>query len=158
MRADLSLLDADGLLSAAEDNERALRAAEARGLEIAAAWAGLHGVLDDPGRSAALPGAERLVRLGGDGTPEVAEFAPAELGAVLGVSPGAAAALVADALDLRHRPTAIWCRVAHPRRRRQRQGRNSDPYCSRADDGRGRRGSGTASPAGFDRIWPAGPK
>jgi hypothetical protein len=111
MPADLSLLDADGVLSAAEDNERSLRLAEAHRLEIAAAWADLHGVVDDPERSAALPGAERLVRLGGDGTPEVAEFAPAELGAVLGVSPGAAAALVANALDLRHRLPALWARV-----------------------------------------------
>jgi hypothetical protein len=109
--ADLSALDADALLSAAEDNERVARAAEARRLEVAAAWADLHGALDGPARSAALPGAERLVRLGGDGTPEVAEFAPAELGAVLGVSPDSAAALVGDALELRHRLPRLWARV-----------------------------------------------
>src|SRR5436190_1404763 len=84
MDPDLSLLSADGLLSAADANERALRAAETRRLEVATAWADLHGALDDPGRSAALPGAERLVRLGGDGTPQIAEFAPAELGAAPG--------------------------------------------------------------------------
>jgi hypothetical protein len=46
---------------------------------------------------------ERLVLLGGEGTPEVAEFAAAELGAELQMSPWAAAQLIGDALDLRHR-------------------------------------------------------
>ena len=50
---------------------------DAEELTAAAHWADLHGVLD---RSSALPGAERMVRFGGDGTPGVAEFAPAELG------------------------------------------------------------------------------
>ena len=62
MDPDLTALDADALLSVAEDNERMAQAAEARRLLIAAAWADLHGVLDDPERCAALPGAERLVR------------------------------------------------------------------------------------------------
>jgi hypothetical protein len=108
---DLSILDADALLSAAETNERVPQAAEARRLAIAATWADLHGFLDDPERCAVLPGAERLIRLGGDGTPEVAEFAPAELGAVLGISPHAAESLVGDALDLRHRLPMLWARV-----------------------------------------------
>jgi hypothetical protein len=111
MDPDLSLLDADALLSAAEGNERALRAAEARRLQVAAAWADLHGALDDPRRCAALPGAERLVRLGGDGAPPVAEFAPAELGAALAMSADAAADLIGDVLDLRHRLPLLWARV-----------------------------------------------
>ncbi|MEJ7706857.1 MAG: DUF222 domain-containing protein [Nocardioidaceae bacterium] len=45
------------------------------------------------------------------GTPEIAEFAAAELGAVLRMSPFAAAGLVADALDLRHRLPRLWARV-----------------------------------------------
>src|ERR671932_506776 len=43
---------------------------------------------------------------------EAAEIAPAELGAALRLSPGAATALVADALDLRHRLPRLWARVA----------------------------------------------
>ena len=58
-----------------------------------------------------MPGMEQLVQLGGDGTPEVAEFAPAELGAELAMSPFAARQLIADALDLRHRLPALWARV-----------------------------------------------
>jgi hypothetical protein len=38
----------------------------------------------------------------------VAEFAPAELGAVLGISDGSASRLIADPLDLRHRLRLVW--------------------------------------------------
>jgi hypothetical protein len=46
--------------------------------------------------------------LGGDGTPEVLEFAAAEFGACMETSYGAARALMADALDLRHRLPELW--------------------------------------------------
>jgi hypothetical protein len=46
--------------------------------------------------------------LGGDGTPTVADFAPAELGCVLRISDGSASRLIGDALDLRHRLPQIW--------------------------------------------------
>jgi hypothetical protein len=106
----VSALDADATLTAVEANEAAIRAAEADRLLLAAHWADLHGCLSRAsGR--ALPGSERLIRLGGIGTPEVAEFAPAELGVSLGLSAGAAGALIADALDLRHRLPRLWSRV-----------------------------------------------
>jgi hypothetical protein len=57
------------------------------------------------------PGTERAVRVGGPGTPEMAEFACAELGARLQLSPWSARRLIADALDARHRLPAIWTRV-----------------------------------------------
>lgn len=50
-----------------------------------------------------LGGAERVVRVGGEGTPEVAEFTSAQLGPVLRASTISARFLLADALDLRHR-------------------------------------------------------
>jgi hypothetical protein len=56
-------------------------------------------------------GGERFVRLGGEGTPRVAEFAPAVLGARLQLSPYAAARLIAEALDLKHRLPGLWARV-----------------------------------------------
>ena len=59
-----------------------------------------------------LPGVERLIGFGGDGTPEVAEFAPAELGAALGVSDTSAAMLIGDGLDLRHRLPRLWARIS----------------------------------------------
>ena len=66
------------------------------------------GALDDADPGRCLPGAERLVRLGGAGTPEVAEFCPARLGARWRMSHGACAALIGDALDLRHRLPRLW--------------------------------------------------
>ncbi len=49
-----------------------------------------------------------MVRFGGEGTPATCEFCPAELGAEMGMSPEAAAMLLGDALDLRHRlPMAV---------------------------------------------------
>ena len=45
------------------------------------------------------------------GTPEVTEFAAAELGARIGRSPYAATHLIADALDLQHRHPHLWARV-----------------------------------------------
>ena len=113
---DLSALDA----VAAVDHAVACRAiaeqAEVELLATAAHYADLHAALEGPAARAAetgrvLPGAEQLMRLGGPGTPEVAEFAPAELGGALGVSDGAAAALIGDALDLRHRLPLLWARI-----------------------------------------------
>ncbi|MFW6599650.1 DUF222 domain-containing protein [Propionibacteriaceae bacterium Y2011] len=58
-----------------------------------------------------VPGAERAVQLGGDGTPLVAEFAAAELAALLHSSSWAGARLIGDALDLRHRLPRLWSRI-----------------------------------------------
>jgi hypothetical protein len=64
----------------------------------------------DPG-AAHHPGRERAVHVGGAATPEVTEFAAAELGARLGVSSWSARALMADGLDLVHRLPLLWQRV-----------------------------------------------
>jgi hypothetical protein len=103
---ELIELDAAATLAAAEANEHTLITAETRRLQIAAHWADLH-----PGEAVAqrrLPGTEHPVRLGGDGTPTVGGFAAAELGCVLRMSDGAAARLIGDALDLRHRLRGVW--------------------------------------------------
>jgi hypothetical protein len=64
----------------------------------------------DPDESA-RPGRERVRRPGGSGTPEVSEFAAAELGARLGMSDISAWRLMADGLDLCHRLPRLWRRV-----------------------------------------------
>jgi hypothetical protein len=99
-------LDAAATLAAAEANERALITAETRRLQIAGHWADLHP--GDAVPESRLPGTEHAVRLGGVGTPTVADYAPAELGCVLRISDGAASRLIGDALDLRHRLRLIW--------------------------------------------------
>jgi hypothetical protein len=88
-------LDSDATLAAVEANEAAARATDAGRLALAAHWADLHGALDRAD-GPARPAAERLVHISGEGTPEVAEFAPAELGAALRMSPTAAEELVAE--------------------------------------------------------------
>ncbi|HKX14585.1 MAG TPA: DUF222 domain-containing protein [Propionibacteriaceae bacterium] len=103
---DLVELDAAGTLAAAEANEQALITAETRRLQIAAHWADLH-----PGEAitaSRVRGAEYAVRLGGEGTPTVGDFAAAELGCLLRISDGAASRLIGDALDLRHRLRLVW--------------------------------------------------
>ncbi|MEV0291924.1 hypothetical protein AB0H36_48090, partial [Kribbella sp. NPDC050820] len=56
-------------------------------------------------------GRERAIVLGGEGCPEIAEFAPAEFGAMIGISAGAAADFIGQALALRHRLPLAWARV-----------------------------------------------
>ena len=105
-------LDVDAALTFAAARRRAADRAEADLLAVAAHWADLHAVL--PGEDAdgiAVPGMQELAPLAGEGTPQVAEFAAAELGAALGMSTFAARRLVGDALELRHRLPRLWGRV-----------------------------------------------
>jgi hypothetical protein len=96
-------LDAAETLAAAEGAVRDRRAAEVRELEIALHWADLHA--HDPrddGRPE-TPGAARLVRVGGAGTPQVQDLCLCELAIAREQHVLATRAMVADGLDLRHR-------------------------------------------------------
>ena len=78
-------------------------------VELAAHWADLHYPDSQPPPAGKpLPGREQGRLLGGQGTPEVLEFAAAELGARMEATVGSARALMADALDLRHRLPELW--------------------------------------------------
>ncbi|HET7355979.1 MAG TPA: DUF222 domain-containing protein [Nocardioidaceae bacterium] len=103
--------DAEEVLDGVESLHRARVANECRLLELAVQFAVIHNgdsLLPDGRR---LPGRQRPVRLGGDGTPTVAEFAPAELGARMQLGTFAAKMLVADALDVRFRLPRMWAQV-----------------------------------------------
>ena len=93
-------------LARAASGRRRARSALAEQLALAVHWADLHAVLSNPGATG--KGRERLIGLGGDGTPEVAEFALAEFRAVLEVTDYAVRDLLSDALDLRHRFPLLW--------------------------------------------------
>src|SRR6266508_2409259 len=111
---DLSELDPDAALAVAADFRAVADRAETRLLEVAAHWADLYPVVDpvfDRPDNVILPGMEQTTVYGGDGCPEVAEFAPVEFGAALGLSSTAACALIGDALALRHRLPKTWARV-----------------------------------------------
>ena len=90
-------------------NEADLRQRECEVLVLAAAWADVHDL--DPTAPGYEPLVERAVGYGGDGCPDVSEYAVHELGALRGTSSGTAEQLVADALDLRHRHPRLWARV-----------------------------------------------
>ncbi len=107
----LADLSEEELLDAAGACAEAIRDAETDLLRLAYEWAIVHPVdrLDPDG--ADRPGRERARQLGGEGTPEVCEFAAAQFGARIGRSPYAAAALIGDALDLQHSHPRLWARV-----------------------------------------------
>ena len=112
-------LDQRGAADAVVEARVRLLRVEADRLALAVHWADLHdsetvtgtgtGVGSGSGRVS--PGSERAVLVGGDGTPQVAEFAVAELAVLMQVSLAAAAAMMADGLDLRHRLPLWWTAV-----------------------------------------------
>jgi len=103
--------DAEEVLDVVESLHRTRVTHECRVLELAVQFATINNgdLLTPDGRR--LPGRQRPVRLGGDGTPTVAEFAPAELGARMQLGSYAARMLIADALDTRFRLPLLWAQV-----------------------------------------------
>ncbi len=108
---ETSDLDSAATLEGALQRRRAADRAEAELLALAAHWADLHPVITGEAEGFRVEGMERLVPLAGPGAPEVAEFAPAELAATLGLSTYAGQRLVGDALELRHRLPRLWARI-----------------------------------------------
>ena len=107
-------LDPTGTLAVVEEVLLARRAAEVEDLRLAAHWADLHAadpLLGPEGRRPFRPGGNRLVEVGGEGTPLVQDLCLAELGVARRVHPLTARALVADVLDLRHRLPLTWSKV-----------------------------------------------
>src|SRR5680860_735468 len=82
-----------------------------RVLQLVSEFARQHGGGSVDPERARLPGRERAVRLGGEGTRLVAEFAPSVLAARLQLSAYAGSRLVADVLDLEYRLPRLWARV-----------------------------------------------
>jgi hypothetical protein len=105
---DLDELSAAAVLAAAAEYAQDQELAAVGVMRTALAFADRNAVV--PGHKP-MPGYERFMVYGGDGCPEVAEFAPVEFGAVLGMSSGAAASLIGEALALRHRLPRVWAAV-----------------------------------------------
>ena len=111
-------LDAAGACRAVAGTQVELLEAEWRELVLAARWADLHDEQTVPGSTGpVLAGMERATRVGGAGTPLVAEFACAELGVMMGTGVVSAQNLVRDALDLRHRHPLLWAALGEGRAR-----------------------------------------
>ncbi|SFC84929.1 protein of unknown function [Nocardioides terrae] len=106
----LSDLDATATLAAADGNLRRRRVAEVEELEIALRWADLHSS-DPQAEPEAIPvryGGDRLVHLGGEGTPAVRELCLLELAVAFRCSEAKVRSTVAAGLDLRHRLPLLW--------------------------------------------------
>jgi len=106
-------LDATATLAAAEAALTERRAAQVRDLQLVLHWADLH--LSDPqaepGATPVSRGGERLVELGGDGTPAVQELCVHELAIARQTHPASTRTTMADVLDLRHRLPRTWATV-----------------------------------------------
>ncbi|NPC97922.1 HNH endonuclease signature motif containing protein [Nocardioides sp. zg-DK7169] len=114
--ADPELPDCDtpaAVLAFAQRRRAAAQRAEVDVLEAALVWAAMHPeeTVADSTPTTGLVFGELAVPLAGEGTPLVAEFAPMEFGAALGMSTDAARGLVGDALELAHRLPRIWKRI-----------------------------------------------
>lgn len=109
----LDELDATAVLAAAERALLARRAAELDDLQLVAQWADLHA--SDPRRAPeggrAWCGQDRLVEIGGDGTPLVQELCLPELAVARRTHTLSTRAVMADVLDLRHRLPLTWAVV-----------------------------------------------
>jgi hypothetical protein len=106
-------LDARGTLAAAERVVRERRAAELEDLQLIAHWADLHASdpRRRPGGGRSWCGEDRLVEVGGDGTPLVRELCLPELATARQVHTLSLRAAMADVLDLRHRLPQTWAVV-----------------------------------------------
>jgi hypothetical protein len=108
---ELDAMSEDEVLDFAGVCADTARRAEVDLLRAAYQWSVLHSADRlDPAESS-KPGREKARRLGGEGVPEVSEFAAAELGARIGRSPYAAGLLMGDSQDLHHRHHQLWARV-----------------------------------------------
>jgi hypothetical protein len=107
-------LDADWLLDFAHEAEAEVRKAERRRLRVVLRWCDLNPAADDAHRLS-WGEQERVwdcdAWIGGEGVPAVAEFSAEKLAAVMRMSPAATTALMAEALELRHRLPKIHARV-----------------------------------------------
>jgi hypothetical protein len=128
--AVLAGMSEEQLLAFGEEQDAAARRAECNKILLAQQWASLHpgGRLDQT--ETGKPGREQARQLGAEGTPTVAEFAPATLAGRLRMSPWAAARLIGDAIDIAHRLPGIQARVvageAEARHARQVAARTRD--------------------------------
>lgn len=106
-------LDPAGTLAAAEVALVERRRAQVTDLQLVLRWADLHSGDPqlEPGAAPVRLGGDRLVEVGGDGTPLVQELCVHELAIARQTHHLATRATMADALDLRHRLPQVWAQV-----------------------------------------------
>lgn len=101
--AGIDELSARALLDAASEAVRGRRLGEVGEMLLAEQWAVLHGhPCDDR---------DPMTQPGGDGTPDLREYAVPELAMARDTHPATTRALIADTLDLVHRLPRVWAHV-----------------------------------------------
>ncbi|TCO21244.1 uncharacterized protein DUF222 [Kribbella steppae] len=125
---DLTSLSTTDLLESAAEHRAEENRCAVRRLEHAQIFADRHHPDLCPARPGrrSFDGRERAIVLGGHGCPEIAEFAVAEFGLVVGISSGAAAGYIGQALALRHRFPFMWAKVQSGEATPWRAGRIAD--------------------------------
>lgn len=98
-----------GVLEGLRERQRTIQAAEAEKMMLAAQWAAIHS--RDSVVEPVTEWCEQLMPMGGEGAPEVAEFAVAELAAALGMSTDAGRAYLSRVVEIRYRLRRVWGRV-----------------------------------------------
>ncbi|SDT42676.1 hypothetical protein [Microlunatus soli] len=110
---DPTCLTDDQLLAQVEATDRLERTAGTNRLRLAAIFADQHPADSIAAHQLAIPGGDRPIRPGGDGTPEFTRFCVTDLAATMHKSTGTAERIIADALDLRHRLPRLWARLCN---------------------------------------------
>lgn len=110
---ELPNLDATATLAAAETALIQRRETQVHDLRLVLHWADLHSADPqlEPGATPIRRGGDRLVGLGGDGTPKVQELCLPELAIARRTHALSTRATMADVLDLRHRLPRVWAQV-----------------------------------------------
>jgi hypothetical protein len=106
-------LDPSAVLAVTERRTRARRAGAVKDIRLVLQWCDLHSS-DPQAEPDAVPvryGGDRLVQVGGDGTPRVAQLCFAELAIARQAGVVATEHHAADCLDLRHRLPLLWTAV-----------------------------------------------
>ncbi|SDS80986.1 hypothetical protein [Microlunatus soli] len=110
---DPSCLATDQLLHQVTAIDWLVRATTNAKLCLAAAFADRFPADTIAAYQLAIPGGDRPIRPGGDGTPELTRFCVTDLAASMHKSTGTAERIIADALDLRHRLPYLWHRLCN---------------------------------------------
>lgn len=109
-RVEVDNLDARDAVACAEKLLRHRRGAEVDELLVVARWADLHSDEPPPTETHQRFG-DRLIQVGGDGTPPVREFSLAELAVDREQHPLGMRQVMSDTLDLVHRLPRCWVKV-----------------------------------------------
>jgi len=117
MELGLGDLDATATLAVAEGEVTARRQQGLDRLQLLQHWADLHtgDPQAEPGAVPVRKGGDRLIQLGGDGTPMASELCWAELAIALEVGVISLRNQAGQALDLRHRLPKLWAAICELR-------------------------------------------